>query len=191
MDISQSISGDGATAGPAMATPISWPIPGLAFAPSLADPAAACDRAEAHARGGRGEWALAFFRALAIDPRCPTALLPRVASGLSALGDHATALDASREAARREPGRPEALFGVAYAMKRLGYPAELAIPIADRAVEIDPGFLPARALLASLLVEAGRRDDAADLIQDAPSCPTVGACQIGRMLLLFSAPSPA
>ena len=156
--------------------------------PSLADPYEVCDQAESLVRQGREAWALKLFRALAVDARCPTALLPRVAAGLAGLGDHASALDACRETARREPGQPEALFGVALSMKRLGFPASLVIPIADRVVELAPSFLPARTLLAAALIEAGRPDEADDVLRDAPGCTPGGACRVGRMLAWLRSP---
>ena len=177
---------DGAEPG---AGPVLGVVPVAALV--VADPEAVCVRAERDAEQGRTEWALTAFRALVVNPHCPSTLLPRIAAGLAGLGDHASALDACREAARREPGRPEALFGVAHAMQKLGYPAEMAIPIADRAVEIAPAFLPARALLAALLREAGRGVEASDVLADAPACSEAGACRVGRMLTLFRAPSPA
>lgn len=164
---------------------LAWPpLPGLGGA-NLADPAGACDRAEALERAGDEAGALRWFRTLAADPTCPTALLGRVAAGLAGLGDHASALDACRELARREPGRAESLFGVAHAMRKLGFPAAVVVPIADRVVEIAPGFLPGRALLAAALIDAGRRDEAADVLADAPGCTPGGACRVGRMLHLF------
>lgn len=183
MDVLQSFSDHGIDSFASSASP----APGAGFAPGMADFEAACGVAETLARRGDRDRARALWRAMAYDPGCPTAFLPRVAAGLAGLGDDVSALEACRESARREPGRPEALFSLAFAMKRLGYPSDLAIPIADRALGLAPDFLPARALLAALLIEAGRGGDAEDLLRDAPSCSTAsgGACRVGRMIALF------
>jgi Flp pilus assembly protein TadD len=188
LDILQASSGPGADPSVAPGAWTSGPDLGPT-ASVLAVPGAACERAEALARAGRGGRALACFRALATDPGCPTALLPRVAAGLAGLGDDASALDVCREAACREPDRPEAAFGLAFAMRRLGYPAEFVIPVADRAVGLAPDFAPSRALLAALLLESGRQGEAEDLLADAPACSTAGACRLGRMIAWFRGPS--
>ena len=94
--------------------------------------------ADCYARTGRIELARDLYRHLAGDNRCPTALLPAVASGLGAIGDDETALDVCRELVRRDPTRHEAHFGMAFYLRRLGNPPEAILPVVARAHSWSP-----------------------------------------------------
>ena len=91
-------------------------------------------------------------------------------------GEHAAAADGFARAALADPTRPDAYVGAARAQAMRGLLDE-AFTLLTRAVDVDPGFLPAYGLAARIglhhrnerpralrLVEAGvlARDDAAD-----------------------------
>jgi tetratricopeptide (TPR) repeat protein len=149
------------------------------------DPSVRCALADCHARLRRTELARQLYQHLAQDDACPTALLPAVASGLGSIGDDATALDVCRELSRREPTRHEALFGIAFYMRRLGHPAESLIPVVARAHELAPEVTTYRVLLASLLANTGEHQEAYELLRDVP--PESVRCSgcLRRMMAVF------
>ncbi|WP_435006878.1 tetratricopeptide repeat protein [Tundrisphaera lichenicola] len=122
--------------------------------------------AECFARTGFDELASDGYRCLALDPTCPSDLLPSVAAGLGQLGEFGPALGACLELVRREPGLPEAHFGVAYYLRRLGRAPEVVLPIVARAYELAPEVPLYRVSLATLLDHVGRREEACELIRD-------------------------
>ena len=148
-------------------------------------PSARCTLADCHARLGRVELARQFYRHLAGDDACPTALLPAVASGLGSVGEDATALDVCRELSRREPTRHEAFFGMAFYMRRLGHPVEALIPVVTRAHDLAPEIVTYRVLLASLLATTGEHQEAYELLHDVPSESVQCAGCLRRMMAVF------
>ncbi len=148
-------------------------------------PSARCTLADCHARLGRVELARQFYRHLAGDDACPTALLPAVASGLGSVGEDATALDVCRELSRREPTRHEAFFGMAFYMRRLGHPVEALIPVVTRAHDLAPEIVTYRVLLASLLATTGEHQEAYELLRDVPSESVQCAGCLRRMMAVF------
>lgn len=149
------------------------------------DPSARCALADCYARTGQIELARDLYRHLAGDGRCPTPLLPAVAFGLGALGDHETALEVCQELSRRDPTRHEALFGIAFYMRRLGHPPEAVIPVVARAHELAPRLTLYRVLLGSLLAGVGRQKEAYDLLRGvAPESVRCCGC-LRRMMAVF------
>lgn len=138
------------------------------------NPAAQCALADCHARAGRRELARDLYKALARNRSCPTCLLPAVASGLGGTGDASTALEVCQELARREPGQHEAYFGMAYYMRQLGYRVETILPVVTRAHELAPENPVYRVLLASLLAQSGRYEEACVHLRDVR--PTAVRC---------------
>jgi pentatricopeptide repeat protein len=146
---------------------------------------ARCALADCYARTGRIELARDLYRHLAGDGRCPTPLLPAVASGLGALGDHETALEVCQELSRRDSTRHEALFGMAFYMRRLGYPIETILPVVARAHELAPQLRLYRVLLGSLLAGVGRQEEAYDLLRGV-AVESVRCCGcLRRMMAVF------
>lgn len=150
-------------------------------------PAARCGLAECYARLGRPELAGGLYRHLATDPTTPTGLLPAVASGLGSIRDDEAALAVCRTLSRREPGHHQALFATAFYMKRLGYPAEVIVPVVAAAHELAPAFAPYRVLLASLLAALGRADEAYDVSREVSPDSTRCACCLAKMMTIFRA----
>jgi tetratricopeptide (TPR) repeat protein len=147
--------------------------------------AAQCALADCHAKAGRRDLARQLYQALARSQRCPTDLLPAVASGLGTVGDPETALEVCRELARREPTSHEALFGMVYYMRRLGRPLDAVLPIMIRAHELAPDSPVYRIVLASLLAQDGRRDEAYDLLRNVRPDAVHCSCCARRVVALF------
>ncbi|MBX6312449.1 MAG: tetratricopeptide repeat protein [Isosphaeraceae bacterium] len=149
------------------------------------DPPARCALADCYALTGKTELAGDLYRQLAGDARCPTALLPAVASGLGSLGDDEAALGACCELARREPGSHEAYFGIGFYLRRLGHPPEAAIPPIARAQELAPGSTLYRMVLAGLLAGIGQREEAYDLLRGVNPRLVGCRCCLRRMMAVF------
>jgi Flp pilus assembly protein TadD len=148
-------------------------------------PSARCALADCYARTGQAAPARDLYRHLAGDGRCPTELLPAVASGRGGVGDDEAALGACRELVRRDPARHEAHFGVAYYLRRLGHPAEAALPAVARAHELAPSVPLYRVALASLLAHAGEHEEAYDLLRGVDPRSVGCRCCLGRMMSVF------
>jgi Flp pilus assembly protein TadD len=155
------------------------------------DPSTSCILAETLARTGHTGPALEVYRDLATDERSPDKLLPAIAAGLGYLGEFGLALDACLELIRRLPEHPEAHFGAAFYVRRLGRPPEAALPYVARAFELAPEVPLYRISLATLLDHAGRRDEAYELLRyidlDGVSC----RCCLRRMTTIFLAAGDA
>lgn len=133
--------------------------------------AALLDQARRHLEAGR------FADAATL---CRDALkrAPAFAAGHELLGDslHAqkqldAAVAAYREAVRIEPGRTEAWWGMACALRTLGDFADAAVTL-RRLVELAPGDDRARHNLGTTLHELGRTDEAIDALRH---CARLGA----------------
>jgi Flp pilus assembly protein TadD len=149
------------------------------------NPSARCALADCYVRAGKTGLAVDLYDDLAADATCPSALLPGVASGLGAVGADRAALGVCRELARREPGSHEALFGMAYYQRRLGRSVEEVTPLVARAHELAPESAVYRVVLASLLDNLGRRDEAYELLRDVqPASATCPRC-LRRILTMF------
>ena len=144
-----------------------------------------CSLADCYARTGKTELAHEMYRHLADDPRCPTFLLPAVASGLGTLGDHTGALGVCHAWSSREPGCHEALFGTAYYQRRLGASLAEVIPVMERAHELAPDRAVYRIVLASLYGRVDRWDEAYDLLRGIPAGEVSCPCCIRRVMAIF------
>lgn len=148
---------------------------------------ARCALAGAYAKTGDAALARDLFVSLLQDDRCPTLLLPKVATGLGCLGEHWFALQVCRKLARLQPSHHPAFFGLAYYMARLGYPGECYLRHLVRAHHLAPEMLPYRLNLAAVLTELGRAEHAQRLVRDLSptqlSCP----CQLQRLLAVYEA----
>lgn len=149
------------------------------------NPGAQCALAECYARTGQPELARDLYRYLAKSGRSPTPLLSAIATGLGSVGDNESALEVCRELSRREPTQHETFFGIAFYMRRLAYPVETIIPVATRAHELAPQFIPYRVLLASLLASIGKYEEASDLLRDIPPDSVRCPCCLRRMMTIF------
>jgi tetratricopeptide (TPR) repeat protein len=151
------------------------------------DPASNCALAECLARTGCRGPAGEIYRDLATCDRTPERLLPAVAAGLGYLGEYSSALEVCLDLTRRSPEFPEAHFGAAFYLRRLGKPPEAALPFIARAHELAPDVAIYRISLAMLLDHGGRREEAYDLLRgidlDSVSC----RCCLRRMTTIFLA----
>jgi len=146
-----------------------------------------CALAECYARTGQVERARGLYLALADDPDCPTRSLPTISAGLGRLHDHEAALNVCRLASEREPNSPEPLFGMTFYLRRLGYPASVAIPVMNKALDLANGQLLYRVVLAFLLAEDHRNEEAYELICDVRTAEIACPCLLRRMMAVFQA----
>ncbi|WZO99839.1 hypothetical protein EP7_001453 [Isosphaeraceae bacterium EP7] len=144
-----------------------------------------CALADCYAKTGKTDLAHDMYQHLAGDPRCPTFLLPAVASGLGTLGDLTGALGVCQTWSDREPSCHEALFGTAYYMRRLGASPADVIPVMERSHELAPDRAVYRIVLASLYGRLERWDDAYDLLRDIPTGEVSCTCCIRRVMAIF------
>ena len=153
------------------------------------DPPTRLILAECFAQTGQPRLARDAYVDLAIDRRVPDGMLPAVAAGLGQLGEFGPALGACLELARRAPTLPEAHFGIAFYLRKLGRPPASVLPIVARAHDLAPDVPLYRVSLATLLDHVGRRDDARELLHgldlDAVSC----RCCVRRMSTIFGPPA--
>lgn len=149
------------------------------------DPPARRALADCYARTGHPGLAVDLYRDLAGDGRCPTELLPAVASGLGGLGEHVPALEVCRELIRRDPFHHGGHFGVAFYLRRLGLPPEAALPAVAKAHELAPDLLLYRIALASLLDYVGRREEAYELLRDVDPGVVRCRCCLRRMTAIL------
>ncbi|MBP3956065.1 hypothetical protein J8F10_12305 [Gemmata sp. G18] len=114
-----------------------------------------------------------FF--LAEPERCPTPLLPDLARLLGKLGAYRSAFKVCRRLARARSWYHPAHYGMAYYLAKLNKPIEKWLPHLRAAVELAPGAVPYRVALANALGNAGRPEEACEVVRDVPaaalSCP--------------------
>jgi len=149
------------------------------------EPAARCALAECHARAGRMVLAAEIYRQLGRDVRCPTSLLPSVASGLGGLGQHEAALAVCRKITRRNPAHHHAHFGSAFYQRKLGRPFTSIIASVSRAFELAPHVPLYRVTLAALLDHVGRREEACELLRDLNPGAIQCRCCLRRAMTIF------
>jgi len=127
-------------------------------------PQGRCALAHAYLALGPVDVAHFMYVSLAQDDRCPSALLPKVATGLGMLKDHATALEVCVKLAQREPRHHGAFFGMAYYMARLDYSTASILDPLVKAHNLAPRVPLYRVNLALLYAELGRHNEAYLLI---------------------------
>jgi len=152
------------------------------------DPVARRLLADCHMRAGEKELARNLYLHLAADPKCPSELLPAVASGLGGLGEYRAALETCRLLVGRDSNRHEAHFGIAYYLRKTGHPIESIVEHVSRAHTLSPTTPLYRITLASLLDHAGRGDEARELLQDLDPSTLKCPCCVRRIASLFQVP---
>jgi len=155
------------------------------------DPATNCALAECLARTGCRGLAGEIYRTLASSDRTPERLLPTVAAGFGYLGEYTSALGVCLDLTHRSPEFPEAHFGVAFYLRRLGKPPEAALPFIVRAHELAPDVALYRISLATLLDHGGRREEAYDLLRGVDLDNVSCRCCLRRMTMIFLAAGDA
>lgn len=141
--------------------------------------------AEAYAATGSHEMAVFVYRMISDDPRTPTWLLSRLASRLGEMEEYAHALGVCQLIVERDATRHEAHFGIGFYLRRLGIATERVVSDISRACELAPEIALYRVVLASLLHELGRDDEAREVLRLLRSGTVDGPCSIRRMLRLF------
>jgi tetratricopeptide (TPR) repeat protein len=141
--------------------------------------------AEAYAATGSLPLAVFMYRMVSEDPRTPVWLLPKVASHLGELREFEHALDVCQTIVERDTERHEAHFGIGFYLRRLGAPTERVVAAIQRAFELAPQSPLYRVVLASLLQEMDRHDDAYELLLDLPPSSVHCPHSLRRMLQVF------
>lgn len=127
-----------------------------------------CGLAQCYLELDRRELARFMFRGLASRRDCPTACLAEIAAGLGRLGELELALQVCREASAREPESDEPLYGMAYYMRKLKYPAALVRAVVARAHRLAPDSTVYRVALAILHEELGDWEQAHAVVRGMP-----------------------
>jgi Flp pilus assembly protein TadD len=126
-----------------------------------------------------------MYSHLATAGRCRPEGLLIVASRLGKVGAYEQAVTVYREALRHDPRAHEALFGMAFALRRLGQSLEAILPLVAQAHEFAPQVTTYRVLLASIYAELGQKDEAYDLLQNLAPAAVSCRCCLHRMLTVF------
>ncbi len=150
-------------------------------------PLARCALAHAYLHLGPIEVARFLYLSLAEDERTPTALLPKVATGLGCLREEDAALQVCVRLARCEPRHHAAFFGMAYYMARLDYPAASILDPLAKAHNLAPRIVIYRLNLALLYAELGRDAEAYLLLCEIEPNDVPAAFPVERLLALFAA----
>lgn len=141
--------------------------------------------AEAYAATGSREMAVFVYRLVSDNPQTPIWLLPKVASHLGELEEFAHALGVCQLIVERDATRHEAHFGIGFYLRRLGMSTDLVIEAITHAFELASDVPLYRVVLASLLREIGRNDEAYEMLRSLPpgsvNCPD----SLHRMMLVF------
>jgi tetratricopeptide (TPR) repeat protein len=141
--------------------------------------------AEAYAATGLYDMAVFVFRMVSDDPQTPTWLLPRIASHLGQMQEHADALEVCQLILKRDDARHDAHFGVGFYLRRMGAPVTQVLTSIMRAHELAPEVSLYRVVAASLLEEQGQHEDAYDLLRglspETIQCPE----SLRRMMTVF------
>jgi tetratricopeptide (TPR) repeat protein len=148
-------------------------------------PLATCALADCYYRLGKVEPARACLMHLARPGRCPVELLPRVASGLGAIGEDAVALEVCRRIVDHDPAHHSAHFGIAYYLARLDGPAEDVIESLRRAHSLAPDRLPYRLNLAWALACVGKWGESAELLAELSAGTVRCPFWLARMETVF------
>lgn len=131
--------------------------------------------ADCYARFGKPDLTRTILTFLAEPGRCPTPLLPDLARGLGAVGEHTEALGVCERLTAVRPDYHPGWFGRAYYLLKLGRPMAAAAPSLEAAFRLAPQSLTYRLNLARARLSAGRAADAYGLIRDlspdAARCP--------------------
>ncbi len=141
--------------------------------------------AEAYAATGSHDMAVFVYRLVADDPQTPIWLLPKVASQLGELEEFGHALGVCQIIVERDVTRHEAHFGIGFYLRRLGIATERVVAAISQAFELAPEIPLYRVVLASLLRELGRNDEAYELLRFLPPGSVNCPASLQRMMLVF------
>lgn len=149
-------------------------------------PLARCALADLYARDGRCDPARAIYEAIADDASFPLSLLPMVASGLGRLGENRTALKVCRRIASNNPQHHAALFGIAFYLRRLGYPVESCLGRLQQAFRLCPDMIAYRLDLATAYADLGHIEQAHELVRELDPAAVPCACRLRRVLHILT-----
>jgi tetratricopeptide (TPR) repeat protein len=116
---------------------------------------------------GRTNQALEFYRRAAAQPECKPAVHCRLGQVLAAAGDAAGAEAAFKEAVKVNPRDTAALGGLAVLYLDRGANSEIALSLARRAQQQEPGEPRHLGVVARALLALGRAQEASELLEEA------------------------
>lgn len=128
-------------------------------------PMAQCALADCYRHLDLPESARVIYQHLAQQGNCPTDLMPRVASGLGALGEHELALQTCRTLVSLRPCHHAAHFGVAYYLGQMDRPPLVLLPWLRRAFHLAPHVDQYRLNFAFVLMVAGNLEESHELLK--------------------------
>lgn len=109
----------------------------------------------------RRRLATELYLELMLRGQLDLALMLQVAAGLDAVDEPGLAMEACRRAADLDRDSAQLYYDMGFYAARAGKPARITEALTRRAIDLDPGHLPFRLGLISLLVRVGRSDEAA------------------------------
>jgi hypothetical protein len=126
-----------------------------------------------------------IYLMLAGSASFPTALLPRLATGLGRIEEYRAALRVCRTLACRDPRHHAAFFGMAYYLSRLGYPQRSCLARLRQAFRLAPDMVLYRINLACVYADLGRLRAAHGLIRDLDPLTIPCPCWLRRLVRIF------
>lgn len=125
--------------------------------------------ADVYLRFGKRASAATGLSFLCEPGRCPTALLPDLARLLGKLGAYRSAFRVCRRITRLRSWYHPAHYGMAYYLAKLKKPVEKVLRHLRAAHELAPQAIPYRVALAGALSNAGRPEEACEIIRSVPA----------------------
>jgi len=101
---------------------------------------------------------------LATSPKTNSTQLLRIATGLEAVDQPRLAMEACRQAGKKQPDSADVHYRMGYYVQICGHPPHLSEALIRHAIDLDPRNLHYRIGLASLLIRLGRKSEAFSVI---------------------------
>ena len=130
----------------------------------------------AYAKIGRTSLSRDLLRELIHDTSLSILLLLHVASGLNAVDRPDLAMEACRNAMKRDDTVAQAHYDLGFYAGRCGYPDEVIESLARKAVDLAPDVVRYRVGLAGLLWRQDRTDEAYEFVRNLVNDDLVSIC---------------
>ena len=137
---------------------------------------------------GRSKLSCDLLMLLVVSGNCSPSDLLRIAVGLDVVGQPRLAVEACRNAGRKQPGSAEIQHQMAAYLLKSGQPVNLAETLLHSAVKLEPANIEYRISLASLLSGIGRRNEAIECLRHSDSAQLASVrciCCLTRLANLF------
>jgi tetratricopeptide (TPR) repeat protein len=147
-------------------------------------PVAQVALAACYVRANRTELACLIYRHLAVTVT-NTGLLSKVAARLGALEKHSAALKVCRRIVDLDSGHHQAIFGIAYYLRRLGFSSGTILPHLEMALKLSPDNLTYRLNLAFALFDIDCDREAHETLKPVALEAVSSPCCLQRMRQIF------